>query len=118
MTAGSTAPAALSITARRKVPLREATAAATATPQRSARVAVAQGQVDELGVDADAQRLAVPVVEIAIALAERGDLRGAYEGEVLGPEEHRLPAPGKVVAGQAPDLAVLVQAHRRLEVER
>ena len=49
------------------------------------------GQMHELAVGRDAIDHRVAVGELAIELAEAGDLGGADEGEVLGPEEDDLP---------------------------
>jgi hypothetical protein len=57
-------------------------------------VVVAPGEVDELGVDAGAEELRVAVEELLVQLAEGGNLGGADEGEVLGPEEDDLPLAG------------------------
>jgi len=57
-------------------------------------VVVAPGEVNELGVDAGAEKLRVAVEELLIELAEGGDFGGADEGEVLGPEENDFPLAG------------------------
>src|SRR6185312_15228127 len=49
------------------------------------------GQVDELAVGGDAIDHGVAIGEVALELAEAGDLGRTDEGEVLGPEEHQLP---------------------------
>ena len=54
-------------------------------------VVLPPGQVHELAVGRDAIDHGVAVVEIALELAEAGDLGRADEGEVLRPEEHDLP---------------------------
>ena len=52
---------------------------------------LAPGQMHELAVGRDAIDHGVAIVEVAVQLAEAGDLGRADEGEVLGPEEHQLP---------------------------
>jgi len=54
-------------------------------------VAAAPGVVRVLVVHRDADDLAVAVLELVVQVAEGGDLGGAHEGEVLGPEEHDAP---------------------------
>src|SRR5580658_3973857 len=58
------------------------------------------GEMHELAVDADTEQLCIAGAELTLELAERGDLGGAYEGEVLGPEEQHLPLAGRAVIGE------------------
>src|SRR6185436_12840590 len=81
-------------------------------------VVLAPRQVDVLVVGADAQHARVPLLEVAVALAEGGDLRRTDEREVLGPEEHDLPLAGLVLARDDLELLALLQAHGGLQLER
>src|SRR4029450_1877040 len=48
---------------------------------------LAPGKMHEFRVDADAQHLRIAVGEFLVELSERRNLGGAYESEILGPEE-------------------------------
>src|SRR5580698_32401 len=50
--------------------------------------------------DADTEHLCVTRFELLVELAERRNLGGADEREILGPEEHDLPLPGEAVLGE------------------
>src|SRR5215472_13364598 len=58
------------------------------------------GEMYVLAVDADAEQLRVAGAELLVELAEGGDLGGADEGEILGPEEHHLPLAGEALVGE------------------
>ena len=58
------------------------------------------GEVHELAVDADAEHLRVTRLELLVELAERRNLGGADEREILGPEKHDLPLAGEAVLGE------------------
>src|SRR5262244_475075 len=76
------------------------------------------GQVHEVGVGARAEDLSITLEELVVLLPELGDLGGADEGEVHGPEEDDLPLARVVLLGDVLELLALLQAHRSLEVER
>src|SRR5581483_10825961 len=57
-------------------------------------------QVHELAVDAHTVDLRVTRLELLVELAERRNLGGANEREILGPEEHDLPLAGMAVLGE------------------
>ena len=61
-----------------------------------------------LVVGAAAEDLAVAIGELAVQLAEGGDLGGADEGEVLGPEEVQLPLTGIGLFGDCGECLGLV----------
>src|SRR5262249_20411805 len=67
---------------------------------------------------ARAENLGVTLEELAVLLSELRDLGRADEGEVHGPEEDDLPLARVVLVGDVLELLALLQAHRRLEVER
>src|SRR4029078_12639805 len=75
------------------------------------------GQVAEFAVCGRAVNNGVPVVEVAVELAERRDLGRAYEGKVLRPEENHLPLAGGVLVGDTRECLLLVGGYHRLEVE-
>jgi hypothetical protein len=62
------------------------------------------------GIGAAAQDLRVAVGELAVHLAECGDLSGADEGEVLGPEEVDLPFAFVILVSDALECALDVAA--------
>src|SRR5947209_19239602 len=68
------------------------------------------GKMDVFRVRAAAQELRVPILKFRIQLAERGDLGGAYEGEVLRPEEKHLPLTRKVLVGDCFERVVPIRA--------
>src|SRR5436189_99438 len=98
--------------ASRSYSSRDPAAVAAAVP------VLAPGDVDELVVDAGAQHLRVTVLEVAVALPERGDLRRADEREVLRPEEDDLPLAGVVVVRHLLELLALLETDGRLQLER
>src|SRR6185436_19387217 len=49
------------------------------------------GVMDELTVDAHTEQLRIARLEFLLELAERGNLGGTHEGEVLRPEEQHAP---------------------------
>src|SRR5690606_23073429 len=59
----------------------------------------------------------VTVVELAVQLAERGDLGRAHEGEVLRPEENDLPLAGLVLVGEVLERGVEVVRDDALQVQ-
>src|SRR5262249_19862834 len=67
---------------------------------------------------ARAENLGVTFEELAVLLSELRDLGRADEGEVHRPEEDDLPLAREVLVGDVLELLALLQAHRRLEVER
>src|SRR5439155_15222473 len=71
----------------------------------------------EVRVGADPQHLRVPVLEVAVAAAELRDLRRAYEREVHGPQERHRPLAGVALLRDLLELAALLAAHHRLELE-
>lgn len=71
-------------------------------------------EVDELVVHRGTQHLSVAVGELVVQTAERGDLGGAHEGEILGPEEDHTPLARVVIAGHGSEIVVgLLCVHLR-----
>src|SRR5262249_39703852 len=81
------------------------------------RMVLPPREVDEVRVGARAEDLGVALMELAVLLSELGDLGGADEGEVHGPEEDDLPLAREVLVGDVLELLALLEAHRGLEVE-
>jgi hypothetical protein len=69
-------------------------------------------------VRAGAEHLGVAVLEVAVALAELGDLGRADEREVHRPEEHDLPLARIRRIRDLLELLALVAADRGLQAER
>src|SRR6266851_4613660 len=80
-------------------------------------VVLAPGQVHELGVGRGAVEHRVAIVELAVELAEGGDLGRTDEGEILRPEEHDLPLAGIALVGNVLEGGPGVGAHHRFEIE-
>src|SRR6266853_444237 len=78
---------------------------------------LAPRQMHELGVGRNTVEHRVAVVEVAVELAESGDLGRTDEGEILRPEEHDLPFAGVALVGTILEGGLGVGAHRRLEIE-
>jgi hypothetical protein len=80
-------------------------------------VIAAPRQVDEVGVGAHAEHLSVPILEVAVALAELGDLGGTDEREVHGPGEQHQPLAGVAPVRDLLELAALLDVDGGLQVE-
>src|SRR3954470_132980 len=77
----------------------------------------APGVVDELAVGRSAENLGVAVGELAVQLAESGDLGRAHEGEVLRPEEHDQPLALERTVGELGERLLRIGGNDGLEVE-
>ncbi len=75
-------------------------------------------EVDILRVGGGAQNLRIAVGEVLVALSELGDLRGADEREVHGPEEENLPFGEVGPVGDFLELLAGFKAHDGLKCER
>jgi hypothetical protein len=80
-------------------------------------VIITPREVDEVRVGADPQHLRVAVLEVAVAAAELRDLRRAHEREVHGPQERHRPLARMALLRDLLELAALLAAHHRLELE-
>src|SRR6516165_3775709 len=75
------------------------------------------GEVHVLTVDAHTEQLRIARAELALELAERGNLGGADEGKVLRPEEHHLPLTGEAFVGKGLERATGVVRYDAGECE-
>jgi hypothetical protein len=73
------------------------------------------GEVDEFGIGATAEHLRVAIGELTYELPEGRDFRGAYEGEVLRPEEDYLPLARKIRIRDCLKRFSFFEAHRGLQ---
>src|SRR4029077_1278581 len=74
-------------------------------------------QMHEFAVDRGAINDGVTVVELGVELAERGNLSGADEGEVLRPEEQHFPLALVRFVGDALERLVRVDRNDGVEVK-
>jgi len=72
---------------------------------------LAPGQMDVLGVHARPQDFRLTILELAVQAPELGDLGGADEGEILGPEEQHHPLAGVALVGDGLEGFVRVGGH-------
>src|SRR5258708_8149975 len=72
---------------------------------------LAPRQMHELGVGRGAVEHRVAVVELAVELAESGDLGRTDEGEVLRPQKHTLPLTNATLSGNVLKAALRAGAH-------
>jgi hypothetical protein len=73
------------------------------------------GVVDEFAIGAASEHLRITILKVAIEFAECGDLGGANEGEILGPEEVDLPLIFEILIADRLKGLSLFQAYSRLQ---